>query len=86
MDHKGLKMMFWTKRVSLSKIKNGKVTPPPCLYNFAAKREARIWGVSPFTDQIRRVIFDLLPSRNNIISGEKSSLLIFLPSKKAASE
>ena len=48
---------------------SGKVTDlggspsPPLRTQFSAKKELRIWGVPfpPFTDKIRKVVFDVLP-------------------------
>ena len=37
-------------------------TPPPLRIFFPAKKELRIWGVPPpFTDKIRKVVFEGLP-------------------------
>ena len=65
---KVLKMVFFAQKTPLFGPKNrlriwGVPPSPPLRTKFSAKRELRIWGVPPppFTDKIRKVVFEVLP-------------------------
>ena len=65
---KGLKMVFFAQKTPDFGPKNrlriwGVPPSPPLRIFFSAKRDLRIWGVPPppFTDKIRKVVFEVLP-------------------------
>ena len=55
--------------------------PPPLRTKFSAKRELRIWGVPPppFTEKIRKVVFEVPPYNNPGFLSSKHRFFLFVP-------